>query len=218
MRNTQQEIATPDNDIVGSQQLRKKRIGSSPTKYLTYIAVFAALAIVMKLIGQVLTFTDSFKVTLIYFIWLIAGAVLGPIGGGAVGFVSDVLGAIVIPMGAINPLLVLGNTAYGVIAGLCFKYTPSRSYVVKMLVTGVVCTVICTCLFNSFAIWVMFYKDMFSFWQYFAAKRAMQPLVAGINIFIAVAMIPLLVNIGLLPKQIKKEKKDAQHIGKDARR
>lgn len=213
MRNTtQQEIATPDNSIVGSQQLRKKRIGSSPTRYLTYVAVFAALAIVMKLIGQVLTFTDSFKVTLIYFIWLIAGAALGPIGGGAVGFVSDVLGAIVIPTGAVNPLLILGNTAYGVIAGLCFKFTPSRHYAVKMIVSGVACTVLCTCLFNSFAIWVAYYKDVFSFWQYFAAKRALQPVVAGINIFIAVAMIPLLVSLGLLPKYDKKEKKNAQHI------
>ncbi len=211
----QQEIATSDrkNNIKVRSQ---KKI--TATKYLTYTAVFAALALIMKFIGQYLTLTQSFKITLIYTVWLIAGAVLGPLGGGAVGFISDVLGAIIFPTGAINPFLVLGNTFYGVLAALAFRFTPSRHYVVKFISAGLICTLVCTCLFNSLAIWSYYgYYKTLDFWQYFISFRWTQPLVALINIAVTVAMIPLLTRMRLLPaikqKRHKKENNNAQHLG-----
>ncbi len=197
---TQQEIATPERAERPSRKVSQKPISS--TKLLTYTAVFAALALVMKFIGQYLTLTPSFKLTLIYTIWLIAGAVLGPIGGGAVGFTSDVLGAIIMPTGSINPLLILGNTLYGVIAGLAFRFTPSKHYTVKFLVSGITCTLLCTCLINSAAIWYWYhYSDTLSFWQYFIGFRAMQPVVAAVNIAVTIAMVPLLTRLKLLPQK-----------------
>ena len=114
----QQEIATPDIQATNNRAVRSQKLKLGTTKWLTYTAMFAALAIVMKFIGQFLTLTDSFKITLIYAVWLVAAAVLGVVGGGVVCFVSDVLGALIIPQGPINPLLTLGCTLYGVIAGL----------------------------------------------------------------------------------------------------
>ncbi len=195
---TQQEIATPDTTEKNHRVRSQNKFGS--TKYLTYTAVFAALALIMKFVGQFLTLTPSFKITLIYTVWLIGGAVLGPLAGGAICFISDVLGAFIFPTGAINPLLVAGNTLYGVLAALTFKYTPSKRYAVKFIAAGVVCTAVCTCIINSLAIWYWYgiYK-LTPFWAYFASQRAMQPLVALINIIVTVAMIPLLMRIRLLP-------------------
>ncbi len=163
----------------------------------------------MKFIGQFLTLTPDFKITLIYVVWLIAAAVLGPISGGAVCFVSDVLGSFIIPMGPISPLNVLGNTLYGVVGGLVFKYLPTRSYVVKFIVEGVVCTVLFTCLINSLSLWYVYkwYQGM-SFWKYFALKRAFQPLVAGINVIITLTLIPLLIRTKLLPDNKKPPKEN----------
>ncbi len=206
MINDQQEIATPD--ITQKNKVRSQKLEFGTTKWLTYAAVLAALAIIMKFIGQFLTLTPSFKITLIYVIWLIAGATLGPVGGGAVCFTSDVLGALIIPMGPINPLLILGNVLYGVIAALVFKYTPVKSYIVKFIASGLACTLICTCLINTAALyyWYKWYETL-SFWLYFATYRVLQPAVAAINIGVTVAMIPLLLKLGLLTP-FKKSKHD----------
>lgn len=206
----QQEIATPDNEIIGKVRSRKPILGT--TKWLTYAAIFAALAIVMKFIGQFLTLTDSFKLTPIYAVWLVAAAVLGPIGGGVVCFVSDVLGAIVMPMGALNPLLTLGCTLYGVIAGLCFKL-PTRTNLVRFIIAGVTCTVLVSLIFDSFAIWVWckYYLKLASWADralgVYMASRALQCAVSAINIAIAVAMIPLLNKLKILPQTKTKKAK-----------
>lgn len=207
LMNNQQEIATPD--IRQKNKVRSQKLEFGTTKWLTYAAVLAALAIIMKFVGQFLTLTPNFKITLIYVIWLIGGAVLGPVGGGAVCFTSDVLGALIIPMGPINPLLILGNVIYGVLAALVFKI-PVKSYVVKFIASGLACTLICTCLINSAALYYWYkWNDILSFWVYFATKRALQPAVAAINIAVTVAMIPLLLRLGLL-KPFKKSKKSEE--------
>lgn len=201
----QQEIATPDNV---NNKVRSQKLVFGTTKWLTYTAVFAALAIAMKLIGQYLTITPSFKITLIYAVWLMASATLGVFGGGAVCFTSDVLGAIIVPKGAMNPYLILGNVLYGVIAALVFKYTPVKNHAVKFIAAGVVCTVVCTCLVNTAALYYSYgYYKVMSFWQYFAAYRALQPVVAAINIGVTVAMIPLMQRLKLLPLQRKRKTK-----------
>lgn len=203
----QQEIASPDIKT-NNRKVRTQKLEFGTTKWLTYAAVFAALAVVMKFIGQFLTLTDSFKITLIYVVWLIAGATLGAFGGGAVCFASDVLGAIIMPTGAINPFLILGNTLYGVIAALAFK-TPIKSYVVKFIISGIACTLVCTCVINTLAIFYSYgYYKVMNVWQYFVAYRIMQPVVAVINIVITIAMIPLMSRLKLLPS-LKKSKQSA---------
>ncbi len=169
--------------------------------------MFAVLAIVLKLVSQ---FTDFgiFKLTLVYSIWLMAAATLGVLGGGAVCFVSDILIALVFPNGPINPYLTVGSTLFGVIAALVFKYTPSKSYAVRFVASGVASTVICTCGINSIALYYSYYSHVFdSFWLFFLTSRIWQPLIAAINIGITVSMIPLLKKLYMLP-DINKKKKD----------
>lgn len=166
----------------------------------------------MKFAGQALTITKDFKITPIYVIWLIAGAVLGPIGGGVVGFLSDILGALIFPTGAINPLLTLGCTMYGVLAGLCYKYFPIKSHFAKFLFSGIMCTVLVSLLFDSFALWYWckFYLKLPSyanrtFIAYIGASRLMQLAVSAVNVAITLSMIPLLKQLRLLPAITKKQ-------------
>ena len=171
----------------------------------------------MKFAGQALTITKDFKITPIYVIWLIASAVLGPIGGGVVGFLSDILGALIFPTGAINPLLTLGCTMYGVLAGLCYKYFPVKSHFAKFLFSGIMCTVLVSLLFDSFAIWywckfylkLPSYADR-SFIAYIGASRLMQLAVSAVNIAITLSMIPLLKQLKLLPTITKRQKDSNQ--------
>ena len=212
MMEHQQEIATPDKRNTNARTVRSQKLTFGTTKWLTYTAVFAALAIVMKFIGQFLTLTPNFRITLIYTIWLIAAAVLGVFGGAAVCFVSDVLGAMIIPVGPMNPYLIIGNLLYGITAALVFRYLPIKSYVIKFIASGLACTLICTCIANSLALYYSNkYYETLTFCQYFAAFRALQPVVALINVAVTVAMIPLLTRLKLLPP-LKRTQKSSEKV------
>ena len=213
LMNNQQEIATPDNIVTDKVRSQALKIGT--TKWLTYTALFTALALMMKVIGQIGTLSDISKITLIYAIWLIAAAVLGPVGGGTVCFVSDFVIALVFPKGVLNPFITLVCTLYGVLAGLIFKYTPTKSYRVRFLLAGVICAVVCTFVLDSLAIWgwCKYYLKLGSFmengkngvfWIYMAS-RLFQLLMAIANTVVAVALIPALKRLKLLPP-LKKRK------------
>lgn len=206
-KEAQQEIATPDSNI------RVPRISHSklsPTKRLTYTAMFAALALAFKLLGQVTTLNDTFKITLIYSVWLTAAAVLGPISGGAVGFISDFLGALIFPTGVFNPLLTVGCTLYGVFAGLCFRL-PVKSNAVRFIIAGVVCTVTVSLIFDSFSIWIWcrYVLKLGSFMDrtliVYIGMRMLQCLMGLVNVPVAIAMIPLLNRLKLLPATVKNQ-------------
>lgn len=205
--NNQQEIATPDN--ITSDKVRSQALKFGTTKWLSYTALFTSLALMMKVIGQIGTLSDISKITPIYSVWLIAAAVLGPFGGGVVCFISDVVIALVFPTGVLNPFITLVCTLYGVLAGLIFKYTPANNYRVRFLLAGIVCAVLCTFVLDSLAIWgwCKYYLKLGSFmengkngvfWIYMTT-RLFQMLVAIANSIIAVALIPALKRLKLLP-------------------
>ena len=212
MSKSQQEIATPTFNI--KRKVRTQSIEFGTTKWLTYTALLTALALMMKVIGQIGTLSEISKLTLIYTIWLVAAAVLGPIGGGTVCFISDILIALVFPTGVINPFITLVCTLYGVLAGLIFKYLPAKRYAVKFTVAGLTCAVVCTFVLDSLAIWgwCKYYLDLKSFlpdgkngvFGVYMLTRLFQLGVAVANTFIAVAMIPLLTRFKLLAPTKKK--------------
>ncbi len=212
MSKTQQEIASPTLNI--KKKVRTQSIAFGTTRWLTYTALLTALALMMKVIGQIGTLSEISKLTLIYTVWLVAAAVLGPIGGGTVCFISDILIALVFPTGVINPFITLVCTLYGVFAGLIFKYLPTKRYAVKFIVAGVTCAVVCTFVLDSLAIWgwCKYYLNLKSFlsggkngvFGIYMATRLFQLGVAIANTFIAVAMIPLLTRFKLLPPVKKK--------------
>ena len=215
----QQEIATPDRIDKPSREVRSQhKITFGTTRWLTYTALFTALALLMKVIGQFGTLSELSKITPIYSIWLIAAAVTGPVGGAVVCFLSDIVIALVFPTGVINPFITLVCTLYGLSAGLLFKYLPSKSYVFKFIVAGVTCAIVYTFVFNSLAIWgwCKYYLKLGSFlgdgknaaFGMYMLTRLFQLGIAVANIPIAVAMIPLLKRLRILPPiQNKKNSK-----------
>lgn len=216
MRNSQQEIATPTIRNIRVGKVRSQKIVFGTTKWLSYTALFTALALLMKVIGQIGTLSEISKLTPIYTIWLLAAAVLGPIGGASVCFISDLLIAIVFPTGVINPFITLVCTLYGLTAALIFKYLPAKSHAVRLIVAGVICAVLYTFVLDSLAIWgwCKYYLNLKSFFGdgknavfgIYMLTRLFQLNVALANIFIAVALLPLMKRLNLLPPIKSKNK------------
>jgi ECF transporter S component (folate family) len=180
---TQQEIAASNN-------VRKEV--SSAAKRITYIATFTAITLMFKTLGNFLMIGESLRISFTYFGWILAAVALGPIGGAAVGFITDVLGTFLAATGGgINPLITLGNTLFPLIVGLCYKYIPLRNKNIPIVIGTALAVVFCTMGINSAALYYMYgYDASMPFWAYLAAFRYLQPLVVSVNLAAALAAAP----------------------------
>lgn len=171
----------------------------------------------MKIVGQFLTLTPSFKITFIYAVWILAGASLGPVGGAIVGFSSDVLGAILFPQGAMNLGIIAGNTVYPLIVGLTFWLLPVKNHTVKIIVGGLISLVVCTLGINSLSMWYVYgYSKTMNFWQYLLVMRTFQPVVSVINIAVACMMLPVCYRLKLINRPVCKSPKQVILASPDA--
>lgn len=210
----QQEIASPTIQNINAGKVRTQKLQFGTTRWLAHAALFTSLALLMKVLGQIGTLSEVFKVTPIYTVWLLSAAVLGPIGGGTVCFISDLLIALVFPTGVLNPFITIVCTLYGVTAGLIFKHLPIKSYTTRLVVAGVVCAVVYTFILDSLAIWgwCKYYLNLKSFFGsgknaifgIYMLTRLSQLIVALINIPIAAALLPVLNRLKLLPSNKNK--------------
>lgn len=155
LRNSQQEIATPKDckksqrNIAEPEKRRGKDVGAgySAARRIAYISVLVAISYVLKLLGNVMTF-GGFKFTLIYVPWIIAGVVLGPLGGCAVAFITDVLGTLGGGLSPI-PLLIVGNTLFPLFPALCYRYIPAAPPLAKIIGGSVLSLLVCTLGLNT---------------------------------------------------------------------
>lgn len=118
---------------------------SKKTFYITFTAVFAALGIAMNMLSSAMPRIDTFgRISLVYAFCFLTGSVLGPWLGFGVAAIADFLPAIMFPEGPWMPLITLSNAVMALIAGLFFRYLPTKSVSVKVVLTSVVTFIICT--------------------------------------------------------------------------
>ena len=118
---------------------------SKKTYYITFTAVFAAVGIVINLTSFYMAKVDTFgRVSLVYAFCFLAGSVLGPWLGAGVAAITDFLPAIIMPQGPWMPLITLSNAVMSLIAGLFFKYLPTKSVALRISLASVVTFVVCT--------------------------------------------------------------------------
>ena len=156
------------------------------TKFITYTAVFTALAVIANMFVIPLGGGGNF-ISLVYIPCFFAGIYLGPLTGFAVGAVADILGCIIAPKGAWLPLITVASGLLGVIPGLVFKYFKIKSDTVKLLVSIYLCLLICTCGLNTLATYLAYSKGK-TFAAYLAVRVPVQLLVAAINFVIIGAL------------------------------
>lgn len=156
---TQQEIAPCDTGVdrnitvdssasAAPAVLKKQGVFYSPrlTLRITLYAVFAALAVVVKI------FTVSMvqiKLSFFYIPVYLSGVFLGPVAGFAIGFLGDLLGTFITGQ---TPYLLLcfGNALAGAIMGLVFKlkFEPAA----KIILGALICLFVVTLGVNTLAL------------------------------------------------------------------
>ncbi|MDR0406020.1 MAG: folate family ECF transporter S component [Clostridiales bacterium] len=108
------------------------------TKKITLAAVFTALTVILKTFTTVFLFRTS-KFGFSFVPAVLGSAVLGPLWGGAVGGLSDVLGYFLVRDGAYYPGFTVSAVLKGVIYGLfLFKKPKNIPNILLAILTSVI--------------------------------------------------------------------------------
>lgn len=177
MRNSQQEIATPKDC---------KKSAFTLTRRLTYIAVLVAISLILKTLGNFLTIV-GFRVSFVYIPWIIAGVMLGPIGGGAVSLITDILGTLIAGQTPV-PLLMLGNALYPVFPALTFRLLPVKYDYFKVVIGACVSLSACTLGLNTWGLALLYEQ---SYWLQLVVYRLPQIGVFAINLVAVGFLLPV---------------------------
>lgn len=89
------------------------------TKFICYTAMLVALSSVAN-IFTVIVGGGALAISFAYIPAFIGGAFLGPFSGFLVGILGDLIGCLIAPKGAINPIILLSSGLIGLIPGLVF--------------------------------------------------------------------------------------------------
>ena len=100
---------------------------------LTTMALMIALSIVL---GKFLAInpTPMIRISLENLPIILSAVMLGPIGGGTVALVADLLGSILRGY-EINPIVTIGAVTIGALFGAIFKYTPIKGLIKRLILS-----------------------------------------------------------------------------------
>lgn len=134
------------------------RFSTNRTRFIVLAGLFTALAVVLKVfLGIPVTAFGGFAkdINLSPVVVMYSGVLLGPMGGGIVGALTDFLAWLVRPMGGYVPLFTLTNALIGVIPGLFFiKSTRAPGFLRLALATFATQTICSFALNTLFLIWL----------------------------------------------------------------
>ncbi len=167
---------------------QNKRNNLTKTQKLVYISILTALSVVCN---AFLTFkiTEFFQISFVATIGFISGYMLGGGAGFAVGFIGDLIGAIIFPQGPYNPIIGIGTGCYGLIPGLAFTMFRGNDYV-KAIVSFIICFVIISAGINTLGLCLM-YPKMYAF-ETSVATLPFKLIVTVINCSLSIGLMVVL--------------------------
>jgi len=147
-------------------------------RQLTYAALFVALTTILKVYATVFLF-GSTKFGLSFIPSAIGSAVLGPVWGGIIGGLSDVIGYLIKQDGTYFPGFTASAIAKGILYGL-FLYKKPKN------LAGVTLAVLTTVVFLDFLVNAVWINIMYgtAIKAVLISKLVTLPLYAGLQILI----------------------------------
>lgn len=142
------------------------------TYKLALTAMLTALSIVANALTIPLTPSNAISFTIL--IAFISGIYLGALPAVAVGFLGDLIGHIVFPMGgAYNWFMGLSCALMGLIPALIYKTKLNRTW--KLLISLTVYLVTCSLFLNTFGFWLQYIvvvdPSPIGLWQFFIMDK-----------------------------------------------
>lgn len=159
-------------------------------KRIAYLGVMTAIAVITNCFSITVN-SGANSISFNYVICSLAGIFFGPISGGIVGLLGDLIGCLIAPKGPFNPFIMIASGLIGVLSGLAFML-PKLNVYLKIIIAYVFIFVVCTLGLNTFGLWFFYAKGKKSFLIYLAGRAPFQAINIAINVVITyVLYIPL---------------------------
>ncbi len=103
------------------------------TKVYVCIAALSAIGVILgKLLA--INITDFMRFSLENLTIILTGIIFGPLAGGVIGAVQDLLGCLVVGY-TINPIITIGSALVGIISGACWRGVRRTALPVRLTIT-----------------------------------------------------------------------------------
>lgn len=123
-------------------------------KKLVFAALLTAMSVVIGMICKTYFTFGAIRITFDNLPVLLAGILLGPVWGGAVGAASDLVTA---PLsGSVNPMITLGAAAIGIISGFLGKRALKKKTFMSVLLSVMPSHVIGSMIIKSIGLWYFY--------------------------------------------------------------
>ena len=141
--------------------MKKEKNGAfGALETLTVSAMLTAISIVIASLCKVIPFLNfgiGLRITFENMPIIMAGIFFGPIVGGCVGLATDIISCITAGMVPI-PLVTVGATSIGVIAGVLSKYIVKKKGIPQIAVSVVASHAIGSMIIKSLGLWQYYYN------------------------------------------------------------
>lgn len=117
---------------------------------------------------------------------ILTSITLGPIAGGAVGLVADLLGSLQVGYGfSISPVITLGAVLVGVLSGVVFKYVPISKLTPKLILTVSLAHLVGSVIVKTIGLAILYvYKFDSSFWLLMLTRLGTYSVTAIVEILL----------------------------------
>ncbi len=170
----------------------KKSNNFSDTQRICYTALFSSLCFVANILTYFIT--PSSGLSAVITVCFFAGVLLGAKCGFLTGFIGDLLGAIIMPAGAYNPLIGIASGLLGFIPGVIFSYFKGNG-ILKTVISFVLTLIVCTAGLNTFALFLMYGLGKKTFFAYLIVRLPYQILNMAINLTLSILIYSALKKI-----------------------
>lgn len=164
----------------------------SMTRKLTYMAMFVAITCVLSRFVSINT--TFIKITFSFLPIALAAMLFGPLYGGVVAGVEDLIGATLFPKGAFFPGFTLSAILVGVVYGIVLYKKPKT--IKRFTVANLIIAIVINCLLNTWWLVILYDKG-------FMAIIGMRIVKALVMVPIEVAMLK--VTWELIGKRMEKQ-------------
>lgn len=174
------------------------------TKKIATLAMLVSISVLFN-IFTILTGVKYFAITFTYIPAFVAGAFMGPVSGFIVPFLGDLIAGFIHPLGPYNPMIGIASGLLGFIPGIVFKYLKINvenisihkrqglriffNYLqndyVKLVLSALLCLVICTAGLNTLALYIMLGAKK-TYWAFLVVRLPFQVAVIAINLTVMI--------------------------------
>lgn len=141
------------------------------TYKLALTAMLTALSVAANFLTIPITTNNAVSFTI--FFAFIAGIYLGTIPAMAVGFLGDLIGHFIHPLGAYNWFMGLSYLLMGLIPALIYKLKLNK--VLKLIISLAIFLIVCSLGLNTFGLWLQYIVGVdpspIGLWQFFTMDK-----------------------------------------------